>query len=399
MNIRSQPEIKLLKLSTITPNPKNPRKIEDDAFSGLRKSLERYGYVDLIIVNKRTNMIVSGHQRYKALLMEGVTEIACVLVDMDPDQADALMLNMNNPHITGEWTAAILPLIERLKASIGDQFIDTKLDALKKEVASLEVKPPIEEDEVPPAPKEAKTKLGQIFTLGTHRLMCGDSTHKESVNKLMDGNKADLLLTDPPYNVDYIGKTKDALKIKNDNKGGLLFRVFLRDTLLNADSNMREGACFYIWHADLEGYNFRAACVDIGWKVRQCLIWNKNVMVMGRQDYHCKHEPCLYGWKEGSGHTWSSDRKQVTVLNFDRPSRSEYHPTMKPINLFAYQICNNTKEEELCLDLFLGSGTTLIACEQIKRRCFGMELDPIYCDVIIARWEKLTGKKAELVQA
>ena len=203
-----------------------------------------------------------------------------------------------------------------------------------------------------------------------------------------------MLLTDPPYNVDYEGKTKDKLKIKNDKMNNENFRQFLVDAFTNADMVMKPGAVFYIWHADSEGYNFRGACFDAGWTVRQCLIWNKNSMVMGRQDYQWKHEPCLYGWKDGAGHLWAADRKQTTILNFDRPTKSELHPTMKPIPLFDYQIKNNTKGGDAVLDLFGGSGTTLMACEQNGRCCYSMEYDPKYVDVIIDRWEQFTGKKA-----
>ena len=188
----------------------------------------------------------------------------------------------------------------------------------------------------------------------------------------MDGELADLLLTDPPYNVNYTGKTKDHLKIENDKMSDSNFREFLRDAFVCADSVMKPGACFYIWHADSEGYNFRGACKDTGWQVRQCLIWNKNSMVMGRQDYHWKHEPCLYGWKDGASHLWAADRKQTTVIDF------------------------NTKGSDIVLDLFGGSGTALIACEQDGRKARIMELDPHYCDVIIQRWENLTGREATL---
>lgn len=212
----------------------------------------------------------------------------------------------------------------------------------------------------------------------------------------MDGELADLLLTDPPYNVNYTGKTKDHLKIENDKMSDSNFREFLRDAFVCADSVMKPGACFYIWHADSEGYNFRGACKDTGWQVRQCLIWNKNSMVMGRQDYHWKHEPCLYGWKDGASHLWAADRKQTTVIDFNKPQRNGEHPTMKPVGLFDYQIKNNTKGSDIVLDLFGGSGTALIACEQDGRKARIMELDPHYCDVIIQRWENLTGREATL---
>jgi DNA modification methylase len=205
-----------------------------------------------------------------------------------------------------------------------------------------------------------------------------------------------MLLTDPPYNVAYTGKTKDALTIQNDSMSDEAFRTFLRDAFVTADAMLKPGAVFYIWHADSEGYNFRGACKDAGWQVRQCLIWQKNSMVMGRQDYHWQHEPCLYGWKDGAGHLWASDRKQTTLLEFDRPSRSEDHPTMKPVALFEYQLLNNTKGGDIVLDSFGGSGTTLIAAEKNGRIARIMELDPKYVDVIVKRWEDFTGQKAVL---
>ena len=203
-------------------------------------------------------------------------------------------------------------------------------------------------------------------------------------------------MTDPPYNVAYEGKTKDALTIKNDSMGDDDFRQFLRDCYVAADAVMKPGAAFYIWHADSEGYNFRGAAKDANWKVRQCLIWKKSTLVMGRQDYHWKHEPCLYGWKEGAGHLWASDRKQTTILEFDKPSRNGEHPTMKPVDLFSYCLLNNTKGGDIVLDSFGGSGTTIIACERDGRVGYLMELDPKYCDVIINRWQTLTGKEAIL---
>ena len=224
--------------------------------------------------------------------------------------------------------------------------------------------------------------------------MCGDSTSASDVEKLMNGERVDLLITDPPYNVNYEGV---AGKIQNDNMGDDEFRTFLSSAFSAADSVMKNGAVFYIWHADSEGYNFRGACKDVNWQVRQCLIWNKNAMVMGRQDYHWKHEPCLYGWKSGASHKWKSDRKQTTVLEYDKPQKSAEHPTMKPVALFDYQIKNNTVQGDNVLDVFGGSGTTLMACEQSDRICFMMELDPKYVDVIIQRWEQFTGQKAVLL--
>ena len=243
---------------------------------------------------------------------------------------------------------------------------------------------------------EPRVKSGEIWQLGEHRLMCVDCTYRDMLNKLtMGGGKMiDLYITDPPYNVDYTGKTADRLTIKNDKMDDSSFLRFLMEAFGAVDQVLRDGASFYVWHADSEGYNFRKAVRDTGWLTKQCLIWNKNAMVIGRQDYQWKHEPCLYGWKAGKSHHWYGDRRQTTVMDYDKPSRNGEHPTMKPIGLFAYLINNSTKEGDSVLDTFGGSGTTLIACEQLRRKCYMMELDPHYCDVIIARWEKLTGKEA-----
>lgn len=256
----------------------------------------------------------------------------------------------------------------------------------------------IEEDEAPEAPKIAKSKPGDMYQLGRHRVLCGDACDNVAITTLMGGKKADMYLTDPPYNVAYVGKTKDALTIKNDKQTAEKFREFLRSAFMNANLFLKEGGVFYIWHADSEGYNFRGACQDVEWQIRECLIWVKNSLVMGRQDYHWKHEPCLYGWKDGKAHLWNSDRKQTTLLEFDRPTKSAEHPTMKPIKLIAYQLQNNTLENQIVLDNFGGSGSTLIACEQTGRTCYTMELDPKYVDVIVERWENLTGKKAKKIE-
>lgn len=251
------------------------------------------------------------------------------------------------------------------------------------------------EDEVPNDEEvETRCKPGDIWQLGDHRLMCGDSTVITDVEKLMAGEKADCFLTDPPYNVDYEGGT--GLKIKNDKQDDTSFLQFLTDCFACAYAVLKEGASFYVWHADSEGYNFRGALKTVGFLIKQNLIWVKDHFVMGRQDYQWQHEPCLYGWKEGAAHNWYSDRKQTTILEFDKPRKSEEHPTMKPIALFAYQLGNSTQRGGLVLDLFGGSGTSVIACEQTGRKCYTMELDAHYCDVIIKRWENLTGREAKL---
>jgi site-specific DNA-methyltransferase (adenine-specific) len=236
---------------------------------------------------------------------------------------------------------------------------------------------------------ETDIVLGDLFEIGDHRLLCGDSTQTDTFGKLFGDQLADLVVTDPPYNVAYEGKTKAKLTIKNDSMKDGDFYQFLYDFYTALGSYTKAGGAWYVWHADSEGANFRKAMSDSGIMVKQCLIWIKNSMVMGRQDYQWKHEPCLYGWKEGAAHGWYSDRKQTTVLNFDRPQRNAEHPTMKPIPLFAYQIGNSSKQGDIVADGFGGSGTTMVACHQMNRKAYLVEFDPKYCQVIIDRMLKL----------
>jgi site-specific DNA-methyltransferase (adenine-specific) len=383
-------DIVMMKLSELVPYDKNPRK-NDEAVKYVKASIQEFGFKVPIVIDK-DNVIIAGHTRYKASKELKIDEVPCIIAsDLTEEQIKAFRLADNKVSEQAEWD------LELLSEELDDLF-DFDMGAFGFELESEEEDVEIQEDEYeiePPA--EPRAKLGDIYQLGNHRLMCGDSTSIDDVEKLMDGTTVDLLLTDPPYNVNYEGKTKDKLKIENDKMNNDNFRQFLVDAFTCADSVMKPGAGFYIWHADSEGYNFRGACYDIGWEVKQCLIWNKNSLVLGRQDYHWKHEPCLYGWKSGAGHNWYADRKQTTVLDFDRPSRNAEHPTMKPIPLFDYQIKNNTKKEDVVLDLFGGSGTTLMACEQNNRKAYLMELDPKYVDVIIDRWEQYTGQKAQLL--
>lgn len=377
-------------LKDLKPYENNPRK-NDDAVKYVAESIKEFGFKVPIVIDKN-NVIVAGHTRYKAAKKLKMREVPCIIADdLTDEQIKAFRLADNKVAEKAEWD------FDLLNAEL-DDIIDLDMELFGFEDALQDDAEEAVEDEFEvELPPEPKSKLGDIYQLGNNRLMCGDSTVLEDVEKLMGGEQADMLLTDPPYNVNYEGKTKDKLKIKNDQMGNDNFRQFLTDAFSNADMVMKPGAVFYIWHADREGYNFRGACFDAGWTVRQCLIWNKNSMVMGRQDYQWKHEPCLYGWKEGAGHLWASDRKQTTVINFDKPTRNDIHPTMKPIPLFDYQIKNNTKGGDVVLDLFGGSGTTIMACEQNGRRGYSMEYDPRYVDVIIARWEKFTGEKAVLL--
>ena len=256
---------------------------------------------------------------------------------------------------------------------------------------------PFEDDDFDPEPRESELlPYGSLWRLGDHRLLVGDATVAEDVQRLMDGEAADLLLTDPPYGVDYEGRTSEALKIENDDLERDAFFAFLKAAFLNAKNAMHPGAAFYVWHpAGPDLLLFHRALHDVNLGVRQNLVWLKNAFVLGRSDYQYQHEPCVYGWVNGSAHEWHSDRKQSSVLEFDRPTRSLEHPTMKPVKLFAYLIGNSSVQGDRVLDLFAGSGTTLIACEELGRRAYVMEKDERYAAVILRRWESLTGRKAE----
>ena len=375
-------------LADIVPYAKNAKKHDNRQINNVAESIKQYGFVQPIVID-RDGVIVIGHCRALAAKKLGMKEVPCVCVDdLTPEQVNALRL-VDNKSNESDWDFDLL----------ADEIPGLDLSAFDFDWGLPEITEEVIEDEAPEVDDENEpiTKLGDIWQLGRHRLMCGDSTSIEDVEKLMAGQLADMLLTDPPYNVAYEGKTKDRLTIQNDSMDNDSFRQFLRDAFSSADAVMKQGAVFYIWHADSEGYNFRGACFDIGWKVRQCLIWNKNSMVMGRQDYQWKHEPCLYGWKEGASHLWASDRKQTTVIDYQRPTKADIHPTMKPVGLFDYQIKNNTKGGDIVLDLFNGSGTTIMACEQNGRVARCMELDHRYVDACVKRWENFTGEKAVLL--
>jgi len=329
----------------------------------------------------------------------GIQNAPCIrLGHLTETQKRAYVIADNRLALNAGWDDEMLKLeFAELK---GLDF-DLELTGFSEaEINELLAPPPTsgftDPDDAPPPPENPVTVAGDVWVMGKHRLLCGDSTSAEDLAKLTQGRDVDMWLTDPPYNVAYEGKTKESLTIKNDSMGDDQFRQFLRDAYAAADSVMKAGAVFYIWHADSEGYNFRGAAKDVGWAVRQCLIWKKSSLVMGRQDYHWKHEPCLYGWKEGASHLWATDRKQTTILEFEKPQRNGEHPTMKPVALFEYQLLNNTKGGDEVLDSFGGSGTTLIAAEKNGRTARLMELDPKYCDVIVLRWQAFTGKHAHL---
>jgi site-specific DNA-methyltransferase (adenine-specific) len=388
-------------IGELTIDPANARKHSKRNLESIAASLKRFGQQKPIVIDK-AKVVRAGNGTLQAAISLGWETIGCVMTELTGPDAMAYAIADNRTAELAEWDDPVLKATLEALADEDKELLDAcgytaeELEAMVAEVEGDDASGEIVEDEVPEPPVEPTTKPGDLWILGRHRLLCGDSTKAEDVARLMGGERADLWLTDPPYNVDYTGKTKDALKVANDSMSDSNFRAFLIDCFTEAFAVIKPGASFYIWHADLEGYNFRGAVFECKQKVRQCLIWVKQTLVMGRQDYHWKHEPCLYGWREGASHGWYADRKQTTVLEFDRPSRSEDHPTMKPVALFAYQIGNSTAPQGLVYDPFLGSGTTLIAAEQLGRKCYGMEISPQYCDVIVKRWENLTGEKAVL---
>ena len=403
-----------VQVADLKPYERNPRR-NDHAVAYVAESMKQVGYITPIVCDENM-LVLAGETRLKAMKQSGQETVQVLKVSgLTEEQKKKYRILDNKVGEVADWDEELLE--EELEDLDFEGFDFFSLDEAEEgwvPSGNAEASPPsgsdpsspdrspahaqevIQEDEdfdvTPPA--QAKAKYGEVYQLGRHRLMCGDSTKPEDMAQLMGDLVADMLLTDPPYNVDYTGATEDKLKILNDNMSEDEYRTFLYNAFSSAEKFLRPGAVFYIWHGDSTGYLVRGACADVNWKVRQCLIWNKNSIVLGRQDYQWKHEPCLYGWKEGAGHTWSSDRKQSTVLDFNKPLRSDVHPTMKPLSLFAYQIENNTNEGDIVLDIFGGSGTTVLACEQDNRRACVMELDPHYVDVIIDRWETFTGEKA-----
>lgn len=385
--------IEWMKPGDLTPYPANAKLHPPAQVDHIANSIKAFGWQQPIVVDSE-NVVIIGHGRLlaaKQLMLDTVPVVRAT--DLTEDQVNALRLADNKTN-ESEWDFGKL---EEELAALDIAGVDMSMFGFEVGEDFEDHSQDIVEDEAPEVQEEAVSKLGQIYQLGRHRLMCGDSTIIENVQMLLGGEKADLLVTDPPYNVDYEGGTSEKLKIQNDHQKDEDFREFLKNAFIAADSGMKPGAAFYIWHADSEGYNFRTACKDAGWQVRQCLIWNKNSLVMGRQDYQWKHEPCLYGWKDGASHVWNSDRKQTTVIDWEKPKINDIHPTMKPVGLFEYLISNSSKNGDLVLDTFGGSGTCIMACEQDGRRCCTMELDPRYVDAIIKRWESFTGGKAVLL--
>ena len=390
------------KITELSLDPSNVRKHGRKNLDAIKASLRKFGQQKPIVVDAK-GIVIAGNGTLAAAQELGWTEIEIVRTQLEGVEATMFAIADNRTAELAEWEDSLADVLKALaKADVDLAELGFDENDLAKISSDLVGNPEIDAEPQVDKADELRVKwgvqTGQLWRLGDHRLLCGDSTKPEQIEKLMDGDKADLWITDPPYNVAIQGgnhgdpNRTNGLKIENDSMDDASFREFLLSSYKSADGSMKDGAVFYIWHADSEGFNFRGAAKDIGWKVRQCLVWLKSSLVMGRQDYHWKHEPCLYGWTEGAAHYWGSDRKQTTVLEFDRPRRNGEHPTMKPVELFSYQIQNSSKTGDVILDSFGGSGTTLIACEQLKRKARIMELDAKYVAVILQRWSDATGK-------
>ena len=411
-------EIEKVSLKSILEYENNAKLHPQEQIEQIKKSILEFGNNDPIAVDEN-NIIIEGHGRYHALKQLGYDEVEIIrLTHLSDEQKRAYILAHNKLTMNTDFD------IEMLEVEL-ESIEEIDMSDFGFEI-ELEVEKDVQEDNYEEDEGEyvPRSQEGDIWQLGRHRLMCGDSTDVNNLEKLCDGAVIDLLVTDPPYNVAYEGKTEDALTIQNDEMDDTSFRQFLQAAFFAADSVLKPGGAFYIWHADSEGYNFRGACRDVGWQVRQCLIWNKNAMVMGRQDYQWKHEPCLYGWKSGAGHYFVDNRSLTTIIeNVDdlkkmskkelieyieemqaitsttiideaKPTRNAIHPTMKPLKLIERLVKNSSRKGENVLDSFNGGGSTLMVCEQLGRTYFGMELDPRYVDATIARWEEYTGQEA-----
>ena len=385
--------IEKMKTENLLPADYNPRKDlkpGDEEYEKLKRSIEQFGYVEPVIWNRTTGRVVGGHQRLKVLIDMGINEADCVVVEMDENKEKALNVALNK--ISGEWDKDKLALlISDLQAEdfdvsltgfdaaeIDDLFKDTIQDKIKDD--DFDVDAELQNPTI--------TKPGDVWQLGRHRLVCGDSTKPETYDMLLGDEKVNLVITDPPYNVNYEGS---AGKIKNDNMEDDKFYNFLFDAFTNTEKYMADDASIYVFHADTEGLNFRKAFKDAGFYLSGTCIWKKQSLVLGRSPYQWQHEPILFGWKKKGKHQWYTGRKESTIWEFDKPKKNGDHPTMKPIPLLAYPIMNSSMTNGLVLDPFGGSGSTLIACEQTDRTCYTIELDEKYADVIVKRYIEQVG--------
>ncbi len=383
-------EMQLIEISKLIPYVNNARTHSKEQLVKLRSSLREFGFINPVIIDRDYN-VIAGHGRIEAAKLENITQVPCVFVDyLTPAQKKAYIIADNRMALDAGWDEELLKIeIESLQA---EAFHIDLTGFEEQEIADLfDTDEEVQEDNFDikeELSKPAITKSGDIWLLGNHRLVCGDSTKEETYTLLMNGKKANLVVTDPPYNVNY---QANAGKIKNDNMSQDKFYQFLFDAFINMEKEMENDASIYVFHADTEGLNFRKAFADAGFYLSGTCIWKKQSLVLGRSPYQWQHEPCLFGWKKNGKHQWYSDRKQTTIWEFDKPKRNDDHPTMKPVPLIAYVIKNSSLSNCIILDPFGGSGSTLIACEQTNRICYTIELDEKYCDVIVKRYIEQVG--------
>ena len=389
---------KTLSVEALHPAVYNPRKKlkpGDKEYEKIKNSIQEFGYVEPIIVNYDMT-VIGGHQRLTVLKDLGYTEVQCVEVHIE-DENKVKALNVALNKITGSWNEQLLAdlIVDLQSANFNTDFTGfeaPEIEQLFSKVHNKEIKEDSFDVEAE-LKKPTIAKLGDVWMLGRHRVICGDSTLPETYTTLMDGKRANLILTDPPYNVDV---EESAGKIKNDNMSADDFYKFLFAMFVNVEQNMEGDASIYVFHADTQGLYFRKAFMDAGFHLSGCCIWKKHKLVLGHSPYQWQHEPCLYGWKKGGRHQWYSDRKQTTIWEYDRPHTSKDHPTMKPVALMAYPIQNSCMSNCIVLDPFLGSGSTLIACEETNRICYGIELDEKFVDVIVRRYIEKSGDASKV---
>lgn len=390
-------EMQIVSIDKLIPYVNNARTHSREQIIKLRSSLREFGFINPVIIDSDFN-IIAGHGRVMAAKEENITEVPCVLVDyLTEAQKKAYIIADNRFAQDAGWDEELLRIeIEALQGAAFDVSLTGFEPAELEDLFKDDVKDGIEDDDFDvdeELQKPTISKAGDVWHLGNHRLICGDSTKAETYEKLMNGKMANLVVTDPPYNVNYEGS---AGKIKNDNMENDAFYQFLLDAFVNMEKVMASDASIYVFHADTEGLNFRRAFADAGFYLSGTCIWKKQSLVLGRSPYQWQHEPCLFGWKKKGKHQWYSGRKETTIWEFDKPKKNGDHPTMKPVPLIAYPIMNSSMSNCIVLDPFGGSGSTLIACEQTGRICHTIELDEKFCDVIVRRYIEQVGSAANV---
>ena len=427
--INVKPDIRDVRLSDIKPAPYNPREISDEALAGLRQSLEKFGLVDLMVINKRNMRIISGHQRFKVLQADGVKSVTAIMVDLDEVTEMAMNVTLNSQEIVGRWTAALVPLLEKLRQENAEDYVGLRLKELREQVAEFETentgagnKLP---DDIPEPPRDSVTKKGDLWILGEHRLLCGDSTNEEDVARLMDGHKANLFATDPPYCVDYTGADRPT---GGKDWSGVYHEVdipdakeFMRKFYTVGLQHIESHTALYLWHASKRRSMIDEVCNDLKILVHQQIIWVKPCAVLTYSFYSWRHEPCLLMWIKGSKPPYKPKDKSIgsvwpiNYLKAGDPATPEYysdiweldwegkkrnsgleHPTVKPTEVFAIPMRVHTGPGDICYEPFSGSGSQIIAGERLNRRVFAMELEPVFCDVAVRRFEEFSGKQAVL---